>query len=240
MNFSPADMLELEDQPERNNALRMFGALTSGVSASAVVVPIVLLLWFTALGRPGSNLKSAEGIVAEIRAAGKAGERTDAQLLSAAQASRKTQQMLATVFYRPLEFLLVTSAVVLAAWFAALYIKMDDRHFGGGDGSLLKPTLVGSAVGAAALWGLLIMLVHIPQAEHGGHGAHGGEHGAGAGRPVSLSAFLADNSALADVVCYLGGTAVASLAAAATARGAAGAASHGHGHHGHAVTAAAH
>jgi hypothetical protein len=144
------------------------------------------------------------------------------------------------VFYRPLEFLLVTSAVVLAAWFAALYIKMDDRHFGGGDGSLLKPTLVGSAVGAAALWGLLILLVHIPQAEHAGHGAHGAEHGATAGKPVSLSAFLADNSALADVVCYLGGTAVASLVAAATARGTSGAAANGHGHYDHGHAAAGH
>jgi len=139
--------------------------------------------------------------------------------------------------YSVLEILILTSTCLVAAYFASLYGREHDEGEGRPLGTLLQPTLIGTAVGAVVLWALFYSLVAKPGEAHpSAHGAapdarasagpaHGiADHGSqppvtapraeathAEGAPQDWSAWLAENVHPAELAAYLIGT----LAAAA-------------------------
>jgi hypothetical protein len=215
--------------------LKVFAGIVSGVSISLVVCSLLYLAWFIPLGRPGSSVQTVEQIVAEIKKSGKAGERTEEELVKVAESRRATSLWLAGIVYRPLEFLIISSACVVAAFYGAWYARAHDEGEGLAGGPTALPTLVGSVAGTAVMWILVVTLLHYPASIAGGseHG-HGGhevatashehstsvpheehasapkaEHAEPAAAAPAWAAWFAANSTIADLLVYFGGTIVA-------------------------------
>lgn len=139
-------------------------------------------------------------------------------------------------FYNFIEVVILTSTCLVAAYFAVLYGRSQDEGDGKPGGTLLLPTLIGTAAGAVVLWLLFSVLVAKPAAAHPQHppahpetphtppdasAAHGSQAPASPPRaeaihdehaPQDWSVWLAENSNIAQLVSYLLGTIVAAAA----------------------------
>lgn len=228
-------------QPAKSTGVRFFGGLVSGLSAAMITSSLLYLLWFIPLGRPGSHIQTVDEIVLSMRAAGDA--RTAEELRPAAESARTRQEWVAKIFYTPLEIIILTSTCLVAAFFASLYAKAHDLGEGRGEGTLLLPTMIGTAAGAVVLWLLFSVLVAKPAAAHPTHApahpetphtppdvaaSHGSQAPASPPRaeavhdehaPKDWSAWLAENSNVAELVAYMLGTLVAAAAGVLAPRG---------------------
>jgi hypothetical protein len=168
--------------------LKVFAGIVSGVSISLVVCSLLYLAWFIPLGRPGASVQTVDQIVAEIKKSGKAGDKSDDELVKIAESRRATSLWLAGIVYRPLEVLIISSACVVAAFYGAWYARAHDEGEGLAGGPTALPTMVGSAAGAVVLWSLVFALLVYPAsvaggAEHGGHDAAAANHEYGKATP---------------------------------------------------------
>jgi hypothetical protein len=102
---------------------------------------------------------SVQEIVEQIKKTPQAAGRSDAELQSTAESVRSQRTFAANFLFRPFEFVLLTLTCLVAAYFAAVYGLYHDKGEGKPAGSLLQPTLIGTAVGAVVLWGALSTLV---------------------------------------------------------------------------------
>jgi hypothetical protein len=135
------------------------------------------------------------------------------------------------VLFNIVEILILTSTCLVAAYFASLYGRTQDEGDGKPGGTLFLPTLIGTAAGAVVLWLLFSVLVAKPAAAHPTHApakpetphtpsdaaaaAHGSQAPTSPPReeavhdehaPQDWSAWLAENSNVAELVAYLLGT----------------------------------
>ena len=172
----------MSNSVELGTPLKLFAGIVTGVSVSLVVFPILFLIWFVPLGRPGHRPPTPEESLAAVKAANApaqgevnpAPEKTEKELQVLAQSSNEFSVMMGRLFLRPLEYLLISGAAICAAYCAARYARANDMGEGKPDGSVWKPTVMGSAVGVAAMWiGINALLVY-PQSAypHGESGTH--------------------------------------------------------------------
>jgi len=232
-------------RPGSSAGLKFFAGMVSGLSAAMITSSLLYLLWFIPLGRPGSHVPTVEQIIPTLQVAGDT--RTPEQLRQAAESSHAWAASMSKV-YSVLEILILTSTCLVAAYFASLYGREHDEGEGRPVGTLLQPTLIGTAAGAVVLWALFYSLVARPgeahPSAHGGatpeaHASAGPAHGIadhGSQPPVSLpraeaehaegapqdfSAWLAENVHPAELASFLIGTLAAAAVGVLAPRGAA-------------------
>jgi hypothetical protein len=228
-------------QPATFTGVRFFGGLVSGLSAAMITSSLLYLLWFIPLGRPGSHIQTVDEIVMSLKAGGDA--RPVEELRPVAEGVQTRQQWVARIFYTPLEIIILTSTCLVAACFASLFGRAYDRGDGRGEGTLLLPTMIGTAAGAVVLWLLFSVLVAKPAAAHPTHApahpetphtppdvaaSHGSQAPASPPRaeaahdehaPKDWSAWLAENSNVAELVAYMLGTLIAAAVGVLAPRG---------------------
>jgi hypothetical protein len=228
-------------QPTPSSGVKLFGGMVAGLSAAMITSSLLYLFWFIPLGRPGSHIQTVEQIVLALKAGGDA--RSAEELRPVAESARTRQQWVARVIYTPLEIIILTSTCLVAAYFASLYGKAHDQGDGKGEGTLLLPTLIGTAAGAVVLWLMFSILVARPAAAHPKHhpahpetphtspdvaASHGSQAPVSPPRdtaahdehaPQDWSAWLAENSNIAELVAYMLGTLVAAAGGVIAPRG---------------------
>ena len=157
-------------QQPSSAVVKLLGGATAGLTTAMVTSSLLYLLWFVPLDRPGSHIPTTEQVEKTIRLA--SDPRTPEQLRADAESARNWMVFRARWIYTPFEILLLTSTCLVAAYMAALYGRTQDEGDGkAAGGSLLLPTMIGTAAGAVVLWALFSVLVAQPAAAHPQHHA---------------------------------------------------------------------
>jgi hypothetical protein len=213
-------------------ALKAFAGTVSGLSMSIVICSVLYLFWFVPFDRPGHRIGTVKEIQTELKSQPVNAGRSESELRQAAESALSFRTWTGRIIWQPLEILLVTSTCLFAAYFAALYSRCQDTGEGKPGGSLVMPTLVGTIIGAAVLWGSINSLVvsngHAAEAaahanahtanQH--HDAPGHEHDHDAAAAAHKHDWRYEQWNYARLIAFLVGTITAGLVGSLVPRGA--------------------
>lgn len=222
--------------------VKLLGGATAGLTTAMVSSSLLYLLWFVPLDRPGSHIPTTDEIIKVIKTPDD--KRTADQLRADAESVRSTKMNVAKFIYTPFEILLLTSTCLVAAFMASLYGRANDEGDGkNAGGTLLLPTMIGTAAGAVVLWALFSVLVAQPAAAHPQHHAEpskatppagAADHGSQAPKtppaekavhddhgPKDASTWMAEHAHPMQLTAYMIGTLAAAVVGVMAPRGAA-------------------